>query len=176
MGSDIVFYGFYVDRCLRFSRHPDICHASSSGRHFSDMPYWGIFRFGGFLWIFAEVTCSRIDDSMLSDLRPILHFDVIQGHISVRMRFTDHEGVACLSLFARSRFILFDIVVIPGWGYLRCLDFPRHHFSGPWSRSFSHMSIAVSITQPRYIVFASLTIVPKLFVDMSSQWCVVRDS
>ena len=63
------------------------------------MPYWGIFRFGGSLWIFAEVTCSRIDDSMLSDLRPIIHFDAIQGHISVRMRFTDHEGVACLSLF-----------------------------------------------------------------------------
>ncbi|KAL6321309.1 hypothetical protein AAG906_016343 [Vitis piasezkii] len=40
-------------------------------------------------------------DSMLSDLRPIIHFDAIQGHISVRMRFTDHEGVACLSLFAR---------------------------------------------------------------------------
>ncbi|RVW27325.1 hypothetical protein CK203_110321 [Vitis vinifera] len=86
------------------------------------MPYWGIFRFGGSLWIFAEVTCSRIDDSMLSDLRPILHFDAIQGHISVRMRFTDHEGVACLSLSARSRFILFDVVVIPGWGYVECLD------------------------------------------------------
>ena len=63
------------------------------------MPYWGIFRFGGSLWIFAEVTGSRIDDSMLSDLRLIIHFDAIQGHISVRMRFTDHEGVACLSLF-----------------------------------------------------------------------------
>ena len=63
------------------------------------MPYWGIFRFGGSLWIFAEVTCSRIDDSMLSDLRPIIHFGVIQGHISIRMRFTYHEGVACLSLF-----------------------------------------------------------------------------
>ncbi|WKA08634.1 hypothetical protein VitviT2T_026339 [Vitis vinifera] len=63
------------------------------------MPYWGIFRFGGSLWIFAEVTCSRIDDSMLSDLRLIIHFDAIQGHVSVRMRFTDHEGVACLALF-----------------------------------------------------------------------------
>ena len=77
------------------------------------MPYWGIFRFGGFLWIFAEVTCSRIDDSMLSDLQPILHFDAIQGHISVRMRFTDHEGVACLSLFARC---------MQGWWYIR---YPR---------------------------------------------------
>ncbi|RVW24843.1 hypothetical protein CK203_105098 [Vitis vinifera] len=67
-------------------------------RPWDRMPYWGIFRFGGSLWIFAE------------------------GHISVRMRFTDHEGVACLSLFARSRFILFDVVVIPGWGYVECLD------------------------------------------------------
>ncbi|RVW95622.1 hypothetical protein CK203_031629 [Vitis vinifera] len=49
------------------------------------------------------------------------------------------------------------------------LDFPRHHFSGPWRRSFSHMSITASITRPRYIVFASLTIIPELFIDMSSQ-------
>ena len=41
------------------------------------MPYWGIFRFRGSLWIFANVTCSRIDDSMLSDLLPIIHFDAI---------------------------------------------------------------------------------------------------
>ncbi|RVW90541.1 hypothetical protein CK203_031047 [Vitis vinifera] len=141
MGSDIVFYGFYVDRITCLMRDDSMSP------------------------VFPEVTCSRIDDSMLSDLRPILHFDAIQGHISVRMRFTDHEGVACLSLFARSRFILFDIVVIPGWGYLRCMDFPRHHFSGPWRRSFSHMSITASITRPRYIVFASLTIIPELFID-----------
>ena len=204
------------------------------------MPYWGIFRFGGFLWIFAEVACSRIDDSMLFDLWPIIHFDAIQGHISVRMRFTDHEGVACLSLFARcmqgwwyiryprddslvepieshlascrhrwfeliwffdmlhfwchtgayspswsrfidphwftwsstvmrytpgwwlisfcpdtprslswlrsARFILFDIVVIPGWGYLRCLDFPRHHFRRVHIRS---------VTRPIGVVLGS---------------------
>ncbi|RVW66482.1 hypothetical protein CK203_065090 [Vitis vinifera] len=128
--------------------------------------------------MWTEVTCSRIDDSMLSDLRPILHFDAIQGHISVRMRFTDHEGVACLSLFARSRFILFDIAVILGWGYLRT---DRIHLMPYWGifPSFSHggdrsqMSIAVSVTRPRYVVFASLTIVPELFVDMSSQ-CVRR--
>ncbi|KAL6343306.1 hypothetical protein AAG906_022381 [Vitis piasezkii] len=46
----------------------------------------------------------------------------------------------------------------------------------PWRRSFSHISITVSITRPRYIVFASLTIIPELFIDMSSQWSVVRDS
>ncbi|RVW21000.1 Pol polyprotein [Vitis vinifera] len=115
---------------------------------------------------FAEVTCSRIDDSMLSDLRPILHFDAIQGHISVRMRFTDHEGVACLSLFARSRFILFDIVVIPGWGYVECLD-PTSSFQCAMEAIvLSHVRRS-SITRPRYIVFASLTVVPELFIDMS---------
>ncbi|RVW59790.1 Gag-Pol polyprotein [Vitis vinifera] len=152
-------------------------HASPSGRIFMDlrkvtcrdmipcylisdlsyisMPYWGIFRFGGSLWIFAEVTCSRIDDSMLSDLRPIIHFDAIQGHISIRMRFTDHEGVACLSLFGEmsmfdfilsghseepllshsARFILFCVVVIPGWSCLWCPDFPRHISEGLHIRS-----------------------------------------
>nr|CAN84158.1 hypothetical protein VITISV_008887 [Vitis vinifera] len=38
------------------------------------------------------------------------------------------------------------------------------------------MSITASITRPRYIVFASLTIIPELFIDMSSQRSVVRDS
>ena len=39
--------------------------------------------------------------------------DAIQGHISFRMRFIDHEGVACLSLFARC---------MQGWWYIR---YPR---------------------------------------------------
>ncbi|RVW96481.1 Retrovirus-related Pol polyprotein from transposon 17.6 [Vitis vinifera] len=145
-----------------------------------EMPYWGIFRFGGSLWIFAEVTCSRIDDSMLSDLRPILHFDAIQGHISVRMRFTNHEGVACLSLFARSRFILFDIVVIPGWSYVECLDFPRTdriHLMPHWGifPSFSHggdrsPTCPSQFPSPgRDILYSPhLTVVPELFIDMSS--------
>ena len=67
----------------------------------SDAHTGAYFRFDWDLQIFAEVTCSRIDDSMLSDLRPIIHFDAIQGHIYVRMRFTDHERVVCSSLFAR---------------------------------------------------------------------------
>ncbi|KAL6327521.1 hypothetical protein AAG906_021607 [Vitis piasezkii] len=135
------------------------------------------------------------------------------GHISVRMRFTDHEGVACLSLFARciddlsssdfstcyildatlghiplfrrsARFLLSDIVVVLGRSYVECLDshviismgyisgllrIPMVLFSGYQDRS-------VSITRPRYIVFASLTIIPELFIDMSSQRSVVRDS
>ena len=44
-----------------------------------------------------------IDDSMLPVFRPIIHFDAIQGHISVRMRFTDLGGVVCLSPFARRK-------------------------------------------------------------------------
>ncbi|KAL6321646.1 hypothetical protein AAG906_025478 [Vitis piasezkii] len=71
------------------------------------------------------------------------------------------------------------------------LDFPRHHsrggtyqicytshwcYSRPWRRLFSHISVTVSITRPRRIVFASLTIIPELFIDMSSQRSVVRDS
>ena len=32
----------------------------------------------------------------------------------------------------------FDIVVIPRWNYFRCLDFPRHHFSGVRVRPFTH--------------------------------------
>ncbi|RVX04669.1 Retrovirus-related Pol polyprotein from transposon 17.6 [Vitis vinifera] len=51
---------------------------------------------------------------------------------------------------------------------------PRHHFSA--RRSFSHMSVTVSITRSRYIVFASLTVIPELFIDMSSQRSIVRDS
>ncbi|RVW62794.1 hypothetical protein CK203_058914 [Vitis vinifera] len=45
-----------------------------------------------------------------------------------------------------------------------------------WRRSFSHISVTVSITRSRYIVFASLTIIPELFIDMSSQRSVDRDS
>ncbi|RVW90363.1 Pol polyprotein [Vitis vinifera] len=96
---------------------------------------------------------SRIDDSMLSDLRPIIHFDAIQGHISIRMRFTDHESplvymiihgyeIHTRSMFDfilsgyseepllshSARFIPFDIVVIPGWSCLWCLDFPASSF------------------------------------------------
>ncbi|KAL6316406.1 hypothetical protein AAG906_018109 [Vitis piasezkii] len=80
-----------------------------------------------------SVTCSMIDDSMLSDLRPIIHFDAIQGHISVRMRFTDHEGVACLSLFARCAWISRVIISV---GYISdLLRVPSVLFSGYQDRS-----------------------------------------
>ncbi|KAL6324357.1 hypothetical protein AAG906_012961 [Vitis piasezkii] len=104
----------------------------------------------------CETTCAMIDDSMLSDLRPIVHFNVIQGHISVRMRFTDHEGVASplvymiihgYGMHARSvlDFILsgyseepllshsarfFDIVVILDGVSSRARGLSYHHFIG----------------------------------------------
>ncbi|RVW53498.1 hypothetical protein CK203_083734 [Vitis vinifera] len=68
-----------------------------------------------------------------------------------------------------ARFIPFDIVVIPGWSCLWCLDFPRHHFRGPWRRSFSHIFVTISITRSRYIVFASLTIIPELSAERRSR-------
>ena len=37
-----------------------------------------------------------------------------------------------------------------------------------WKWSFSRISVTVSITRPRYIVFAPMTITPELFIDMSS--------
>ena len=46
-----------------------------------------------------EVTCAMMDDFMTFVLRTCRAPDAIRGHISVRMRLTDHEGVACLSLF-----------------------------------------------------------------------------
>ncbi|RVW61507.1 Retrovirus-related Pol polyprotein from transposon 17.6 [Vitis vinifera] len=86
--------------CLKTTLRPWDQISSSTASMWTDA-ILGHIPFRRIFMDFAEVTCSRIDDSMLSDLRPILHFDAIQGHISVRMRFTDHEGVACLSLFAR---------------------------------------------------------------------------
>ncbi|RVW71201.1 hypothetical protein CK203_054383 [Vitis vinifera] len=155
------------------------------------------------------------------------------GHIYVRMRFTDHEGVACLSLFARciddlsssdfstcyildatlghiphfARFLLSDIVVVLGRSYVECLDstssfqwvhirtfmHPMVLFSGHQGRSgtsdailgifpslameaivLSHVRRSFHHSAEIYCI-RSLTIIPKLFIDMSSQWSVVRD-
>ncbi|KAL6315203.1 hypothetical protein AAG906_037435 [Vitis piasezkii] len=142
MGSDVVFDSLYLDN-ITCSTIDDF------------MSY---------------VACSMIDDSMLSDLRPIIHFDAIQGHISIRMRFIDHEGVACLSLFGEM-LTLSSVNVVSGWSRLRLMDSRI-----PWRRLLSRISVTVSITRPRYIVFASLTIIPELFINMSSQRSVVRDS
>ncbi|RVW78290.1 hypothetical protein CK203_055764 [Vitis vinifera] len=124
MGSDIVFYSFYVDR----------------------------------------ITCLMRDDLMSPIFPDLSHVDAILGHIPFRRIFTD---------LRRARFILFDIVVIPGWGYVECLD-SRIVISAVEAIVLC-MSITASITRPRYIVFVSLTIIPELFIDMSSQGSVVRD-
>ncbi|RVW97546.1 hypothetical protein CK203_046537 [Vitis vinifera] len=55
-------------------------------------------------------------------------------------------------------------------GLCRVPRFPRHHFSAPWGdRSLTCPSQFSSLD--RDIVFASLTIVPEFFVDMSSECC-----
>ncbi|RVW30396.1 hypothetical protein CK203_088856 [Vitis vinifera] len=112
----------------------------------------GIFPFQmRFTDLHREVTCSRIDDFMLSDLRPIIHFDAHWGTFPilieiyrsplVYMIIHDYEIHArsmfdfILSRYSEepllshsARFIPFDIVVIPGWSCLWCLDFPRSSF------------------------------------------------
>ncbi|RVW91041.1 Pol polyprotein [Vitis vinifera] len=129
--------------CLKTTLRPWDQISSSTASMWTDA-ILGHIPFRKILWIFAE------------------------GHISVRMRFTDHEGVACLSLFARSRFILFDIVVIPGWGYVECLDphviisvrytsgllcIPMVLFSGHQGRSVVHRS---RLVEPLLAIHSSL--------------------
>ncbi|RVW48325.1 Transposon Tf2-2 polyprotein [Vitis vinifera] len=82
------------------------------------MPYWGIFRFG---------------DLYGSSQRSPLVYMIIHGYeIHARSMFDFIlSGYSEEPLLSHSaRFIPFDIVVIPGWSCLWCLDFPRHHFRG----------------------------------------------
>ncbi|KAL6335839.1 hypothetical protein AAG906_040560 [Vitis piasezkii] len=84
------------------------------------------------------------------------------------------------SLDSFNRFIFLDIVAIPdgvvlgGWISASSFRWGTYRSLRPWRRSFSHMSITPSITRPRYIVFVSSTIIPELFIDMSSQWSASR--
>ncbi|RVW63388.1 hypothetical protein CK203_055891 [Vitis vinifera] len=145
MGSDIVFYSFYVDR----------------------------------------ITCLMRDDSMSLVFPDLSHVRCRTGAYSVsedlygssqsgpyREPSSQARALRCL-----------DVVTLPSEGRFFDMWVPRFPASSfqwgtyqSWRRSFSHMSITASITRPRYIVFASLTIIPELFIDMSSQWSVVRDS
>ncbi|RVW85729.1 Transposon Tf2-12 polyprotein [Vitis vinifera] len=111
MGSDVVFSSLYLDSCVRITRiictiiitywmltetrtwslpygAPEI-HLASSALLDAWMP--------SCLSIWGEVTCSRIDDSMLPDLRPIIHSDAHTGaYFPFRTRFTDfHRGHVC---------------------------------------------------------------------------------
>ncbi|KAL6340113.1 hypothetical protein AAG906_038948 [Vitis piasezkii] len=75
---------------------------------------------------------------------------------------------------------LSGVNVIFGWSRLRLMDsrvvIPRYMSDLPMEAiALSHI-ILISITRPRYIVFASLTIIPELFINTSSQRSVVRDS
>ncbi|RVX21649.1 hypothetical protein CK203_002028 [Vitis vinifera] len=72
-----------------------------------------------------EVACAMMDDFMTFVLRTchtpdaiLGHISVLgeiygssqRGHISVRMRFTDHEGVACLALFGEISPLVYMII------------------------------------------------------------------
>ncbi|RVW37578.1 Gypsy retrotransposon integrase-like protein 1 [Vitis vinifera] len=89
-------------------------------------PYWGIFSVSDEIYGLSWVTCAMMDDFMTFVLRTCRAPDAILGHIPFRRIFMD---------LRRARFIPFDIVVIPGWSCLWCLDFPRHHFRGVHIRS-----------------------------------------
>ncbi|RVW20480.1 hypothetical protein CK203_109916 [Vitis vinifera] len=183
---------------VRTSRHLDSIMPLHLGAHTG-----AYFPFRMDLRTFIEVTCAMMDVFTTFVLRTCHAPDAILGHIPFRRIFMDlrrgHRsplvymiihgyGIHARSMFDfilsghseepllshSARFIPFCIVVIPGWSCLWCLDFPRHHFRGPWRRSFPHISVTVSITRSRYIVFASLTIVPEFFVDMSSECLAFR--
>ncbi|KAL6311841.1 hypothetical protein AAG906_024453 [Vitis piasezkii] len=123
MGSDIVFYSFYVD--------------SGAYRDPSSQP---------------ALRCLDV---------------VMLPSRDVSLTFVIPDGVVLGGWISASSF---------RWGTYQICYASHRCYSRPWRRSFSHMSITASITRPRYIVFVSLTIIPELFIDMSSQWSVVRDS
>ncbi|KAL6347304.1 hypothetical protein AAG906_013740 [Vitis piasezkii] len=87
---------------------------------------------------------------------------------SLICRFDSVAGMDDSSSSDFSRQILLsDTVAVLGRSYVECLD--------------PHVTISVGpviafVTQPRDIVFASLTIIPELFIEISSQWSVDRDS
>ena len=92
-----------------------------SFRHVTfSMPHWGIFP------ILIEIYRSPL-------VYMIIHGYEIRARSMFDFILSGHSEEPLLT--RSSRFILFDIVVIPGWGYLRCMDFPRHHFSGVHIRS-----------------------------------------
>ncbi|KAL6323892.1 hypothetical protein AAG906_005889 [Vitis piasezkii] len=100
------------------------------------------------------------------------HFSTLGcHHVGVGLHFVRILRGASLESF--SQILLSDIVVVLGRSYVECLD---SHVTISVGQSFSHISVTVSITRPRCIVFASLTIIPELFIDMSSQRSVARDS
>ncbi|RVW96758.1 hypothetical protein CK203_026178 [Vitis vinifera] len=64
----------------------------------------------------------------------------------------------------------------PAGPHFSTLGFHHASPSGSLEAIVPHISVTVSITRSRYIVFASLTVIPELFIDMSSRRSIVRDS
>ncbi|KAL6342478.1 hypothetical protein AAG906_011168 [Vitis piasezkii] len=178
MGSDVVFDSLYLDRtdsvvfglpglfmdphdlhdhyhfgCSLRRGHDRYLHGAPRsiqlGPHFSTLGCHHASPSG-------SVTCSMMDDFMSFVLRTCRAPDAILGHISEPL----------LSLSARS----YSLIAVLGRSYVECLD--PHVTISPWRRSFSHRLVIAFVTQPRDIVFASLTIILELFIEISSQWSV----
>ncbi|RVW78009.1 hypothetical protein CK203_044865 [Vitis vinifera] len=86
----------------------------------------------------------------LRSTQPGLHFSTLGcHHASPSGRYSEEPLLSHLA-----RFIPFDIVVIPGWSCLWCLDFPRHHSRGVHIRSIMR-PIGVILRSSRQIGGAS---------------------
>ncbi|WJZ87351.1 hypothetical protein VitviT2T_006736 [Vitis vinifera] len=98
------------------------------------MPYWGIFS------ILIEIYRSPLVYVIIHDYgihaRSVFDF-ILSGYSEEPL------------LSHSTRFVLFDIVVIPRWNYFRCLGFPRHHFSGVHIRSVMRPTVLFSGYQDR---------------------------
>ncbi|RVW73074.1 hypothetical protein CK203_058720 [Vitis vinifera] len=84
------------------------------------MPHWGTFP------ILIEIYRSPL-------VYMIIHGYEIHARSMFDFILSGYSEEPLLSHSAR--FNIFDIVVIPGWSCLWCLDFPRHHSRGVHIRS-----------------------------------------
>ncbi|KAL6312305.1 hypothetical protein AAG906_004874 [Vitis piasezkii] len=123
--------------------------------HFSTLGCHHASPSGRTSWIYVHDSVMDSDDQS-----HLIFLDATLGHIP----HLDRDFQILLS----------DTVAVLGRSYVECLD--PHVTISPWRRSFSHRPVIAFVTQPRDIVFASLTIILELFIEISSQWSVDRDS
>ncbi|KAL6348232.1 hypothetical protein AAG906_003098 [Vitis piasezkii] len=151
-----------------------------------------IFHFGCDLWIFTYVACSMIDDFMSPDFRPIIHRCHTRAYFRSIEIFRSSWSCMLIPICEASPLVY---MIIHGYGiHARSmfdfilsefseepldrviLGYISNHCASHWCYSRVIGDGSISITRLRCIVFASSTIIPELFIDMSSQRSVVRDS
>ncbi|RVX10260.1 Transposon Tf2-2 polyprotein [Vitis vinifera] len=129
-------------------------------------------------WVFDHRVFELSFPSFLSPYHPSLRYVPC---LETTLRPWDQMSYSTASTWT-ARFLLSDIVVVLGRSYVECLDSHVIMSVRAYFPLLAMEMIVLSqtrysfVTQPRNIVFASLTIIPELFIEMSSQWCVVRDS